>query len=132
MSDFDDKLNALLSDPDRMAQIMQLAQTLSGGNTAEVPPPPAAESTAAPPPKPPTDNFFSSLSGSLDPKLLLRLMPLVQELDSENSSDARALLYALRPYLKQERQDRIERALQLAKLLRLGKKFFKEWEGSGV
>ena len=131
MSDFDDKLNALLSDPDRMAQIMQLAQTLSGGNAAETPPQ-AAESTAPPPPKPPPDDFFSSLSGSLDPKLLLRLMPLVQELGSDSNSHARALLYALRPYLKQERQDRIERALQLAKLLRLGTKFFKEWEGSGV
>lgn len=127
MSDFDDKLNALLSDSDRMAQIMQLAQTLSGGNAAEAPPQ-ATETTDAPP----ADDWFSSLSGNLDPKLLLRLMPLVQELGSDNNSHARTLLYALRPYLKQERQERIERALQLAKLLRLGKKFFKEWEGSGV
>ena len=59
----------------------------------------------------------------------MRLMPLVQELGSENSSGARTLLYALRPYLKQERQERIERALQLAKLLHIGKKFFREWEG---
>ena len=62
----------------------------------------------------------------------MRLIPLVQELGADSSSGARTLLYALRPYLKAERQDRVERALQLAKLLHIGKKFFKEWEGSGV
>lgn len=141
MSEFDEKLNALLSDPDRMAQIMQLAQTLSGGasdpgqpepqRSAERPPqtaPPPFQAAQTPPPS----DLFSSLAGSLDPKLLIRLLPLVQELGSDSSSGARALLYALRPYLKAERQDRVERALQLAKLLHIGKKFFKEWEGYGV
>ena len=31
MAEFDDKLNSILSNPDAMAQIMQLAQSLSGG-----------------------------------------------------------------------------------------------------
>ena len=135
MSEFDEKLNALLSDPDRMAQIMQLAQTLSGG-TADPGPsgvPPAFQQPVQQPfqtaQQPPAGDLLSSLAGGLDPKLLMRLMPLVQELGSENSSGARTLLYALRPYLKQERQERIERALQLAKLLHIGKKFFREWEG---
>ena len=38
MSELDEKLNALLSDPGSMAQIMQLAQQLSGsmgGETAQ-------------------------------------------------------------------------------------------------
>ena len=30
MAEFDDKLNSLLSNPDAMSQIMQLAQSLSG------------------------------------------------------------------------------------------------------
>lgn len=30
VSEFDDKLNALLSDPGKMAQIMQMAQSISG------------------------------------------------------------------------------------------------------
>ena len=141
MSEFDEKLNALLSDPDRMAQIMQLAQTLSGGATDPVQP--ESQQAADQPPQPAHPPFqaaqtstpgdlFSSLAGSLDPKLLMRLIPLVQELGADSSSGARTLLYALRPYLKAERQDRVERALQLAKLLHIGKKFFKEWEGSGV
>lgn len=32
MAEFDDKLNSILSNPDAMAQIMQLAQSLSGGD----------------------------------------------------------------------------------------------------
>lgn len=51
MSELDEKLNALLSDPGSMAQIMQLAQQLSGsmgGDTAQ----PAAASAAASPPPP--------------------------------------------------------------------------------
>ena len=42
MAEFDDKLNSILSNPDAMAQIMQLAQSLSGGtggnNAANAPP----------------------------------------------------------------------------------------------
>ena len=130
MSEFDEKLNALLSDPDRMAQIMQMAQTLSGTSATtqqQSPPPP-------PPPQPQAAPAFngdilSSLTGGLDPKLLMRLLPVIQELGSDSNSSARTLLYALRPYLKQERQARIERALQLAKLLHIGKKLFAGWEG---
>jgi len=43
VAEFDDKLNSILSNPDAMAQIMQLAQSLSGGtggnNAANAPPP---------------------------------------------------------------------------------------------
>ena len=38
-------------------------------------------------------------------------------------------LYALRPYLKPERQEKVERALQLARLFHLGRKFLAGWEG---
>lgn len=125
MSEFDEKLNSLLSDPDRMAQIMQMAQSLSGSMAG---PETAAEEAAAPL-SPPAGDLLSSLTGGLDPSLLTRMLPLLQELNSENDNGTRTLLYALRPYLKTERQDRVERALQLARLLRIGKKFFTGWEG---
>lgn len=129
MSEFDEKLNALLSDPDRMAQIMQMAQTLSGTSATT-----QQQSPPTPPPQPQAPPIFngdilSSLTGGLDPKLLMRLLPVIQELGSDSNSSARTLLYALRPYLKQERQARVERALQLAKLLHIGKKLFAGWEG---
>ena len=40
MSEFDEKLNALLSDPGSMAKIMELAQSLGGpAGSGQAPPP---------------------------------------------------------------------------------------------
>ncbi|MEG1684029.1 MAG: hypothetical protein RR295_09355, partial [Oscillospiraceae bacterium] len=66
--------------------------------------------------------------GGIDPKLLTRMLPLLQELGSEQNGDSVRLLHALRPFLKEERQDKVERALQLARMIHLAKKFFAGWE----
>lgn len=134
MAEFDDKLNELLSNPDSMAQIMRLAQSLSGGSEGsstadqEAPPQPQPR-RQEPPPQTGGGDLLSSLTGGVDPKLLMRLLPLIQELGGQQDSNARNLLYALRPYLKPERQEKVERALQLARLFHLGKKFLAGWEG---
>ena len=125
MAELEDKLNALLSDPNSMAQVMQLAQQLSGtfgGDTqsASAPPPP--------PPPPTTSASDTSLFGGLDPKIIGRFMPLLQEYGRTNSNTTQ-LLSALRPFMKPEKQDKIERAAKLARLIHLGKKFLSEWEG---
>ncbi len=135
MAEFDEKLNSILSNPDAMSQIMQLAQSLGGGSGASQETPPPAPPAPQPPPPAAAQgggDLFSSLSslaGGLDPKLLTRLLPVIQELGSQRDNNARQLLYALRPYLKEERQDKVERALQLARLFHLGKKFLAGWEG---
>jgi len=139
VAEFDEKLNSLLSNPDSMAQIMKLAQSLSGGEAAQTAAA-AASAAAVPPPPPsspspaggggsPVSDILSSLTGGIDPKLLTRLIPLVQEYSSGSNDNARQLLYALRPYLKPERQDKVERALQLARLAHIARKFFAGWEG---
>lgn len=133
MAEFDDKLNSILSNPDAMSQIMQLAQSLSGGSGAEqqAAPAPSPPPPRQAPPAPPAGggDLLSSLTGGMDPGLLARLLPVIQELGSQHDSNARQLLYALRPYLKEERQEKVERALQLARLFHLGKKFLSGWEG---
>lgn len=131
MSELDEKLNALLSDPSSMAQVMQLAQQLSGTFGGESqqqqqqqqPPPPPS-----PPTKQPSPAFDTSLLGGLDPKIIGRFLPILQEYSHSNSNTTQ-LLYALRPFLKAEKQDKIERAVKLARLIHLGKKFLSEWEG---
>ncbi len=127
MSELDEKLNALLSDPNSMAQVMQLAQQLSGtfGGASQ----PAAASPPPPPPpqQPLQPSFDTSFLGGLDPKLIGRFLPLIQEYTQSNSNTTQ-LLYALRPFLKEEKQDKIERAAKLARLIHLGKKFLSEWE----
>ena len=123
MDDINEKLNTLLSDPNSMAQIMQMAQQLSvtmGGGTdnappAQQPPPPPAAPPAALPPL-----------GGLDPQVLARFLPLLQEYSRSNSQTMQ-LLYALRPFLKESKQDKVERAARLARLIHLGKKFLTDW-----
>lgn len=130
MAEFDEKLNQILSDPGAMAQIMQLAQSL-GGDTSS-PPSPSPSPPPASSKQPSGDNgasLLSSLAGGIDPAMLTKLLPLVRELGGKQDSNARALLYALRPYLKEERQEKVERALQLARLFHLGKTLLAQWEG---
>jgi len=142
VSEFDEKLNALLSNPDSMAQIMQLAQSLSGqtagpGDGAPAgggPPPPTGQQVPPPPSSPQPSSggngdLLSSLTGGIDPKLLSRLLPVLQELNRGDDNNARQLLFALRPYLRPDRQEKVERALQLARLIHIGKKFLAGWEG---
>ena len=139
MAEFDEKLNSLLSNPEAMAQIMQMAQSLSGGQAQQPPQQPLQQPVRPAPPPPPAQapppsggdllSSLSGLTGGIDPTMLTKLLPLIQELGSQNDSNARQLLYALRPDLKPERQEKIERALQLARLFHLGKKFLAGWEG---
>ena len=134
MAELDEKLNALLSDPNSMAQIMQMAQQLSatmGGGSASPSPPTAAAPTAAAPPAAPTTQTTPqapapSLPGGIDPQVVARFLPLLQEYSRSNSQTMQ-LLYALQPFLKESKQDKVERAARLARLIHLGKKFLMDW-----
>ena len=115
MEDMDSKLNAMLNDPAAMARIIQMAQQLSGG-AAQASPPPSPPPHGAPPP--PAD-------GGFDPMLLARFLPLLQDLRQSNSQTTQ-LLYALRPFLKEEKQPKVERAAKLAHLICSGKRVLTE------
>ena len=149
MSDFEEKLNAFLSNPDAMAQVMNLAQSLNlgGGESALVSflhywamdnfvggggEPSGEGGPAAPQPEAPPENASSgipdglsglgSLLGQIDPKLIGRLLPLAGELAGGGNDERMQLLYALRPFLKPERRDKVERAAKTARLIHVGKK----------
>lgn len=126
MAELDEKLNALLSDPNSMSQIMQLAQQLSGsmgGGADSSAPPPTQQ--PAPQPMPQPAQSVPPLGG-LDPQVVARFLPLLQEYSRSNSQTMQ-LLYALRPFLKESKQDKVERAARLARLIHLGKKFLTDW-----
>ena len=127
MGELEEKLNTILGDPAAMGQIMALAQSLGKSD-----PPPSPEiqeepseeepgweraGTAPDSPAPSEaggENPLAALS-SLDPRLLQMGMRLWQEYQGgdERTTD---LLQALRPFLRKERQARLDRAVQLAKL----------------
>ena len=123
MAQWEEQLNQILGNSQAMEQIMSLAQSLSGqeGN----PPQPAQEpsGTQAPPPEEPGDpSPLSALSG-LDPKLLQLGMGLLSEYSAPDDRKT-ALLAALKPFLKAERQEKIDQALRIARLTRVIKSAF--------
>ena len=117
MEDMDSKLNAMLNDPAAMQRIIQMAQQLSGGAAQAAPPPPPPPPSQGSPP--PTDG------GGFDPIMLAKFLPLLQDLRQSNSQTTQ-LLYALRPFLKEEKQSKVERAAKLAHLICIGKRFLTE------
>ena len=120
MSEFEEKLNRILSSPEAMAQVAALAQSLGDGETAQAP---AEEDVPSPAAPPASDSGLGGLLGSLDPGMLQRFLPMLGELNSPPRREREQLLYALGPFLKETRRDKIDKALQVARILHLGKQF---------
>ena len=129
MSEFEDKLGAILNDQQAMGQIMALAKSLSGGKTAPEPekqyvPAEPEGATEAPLPEP------TSLLGGLDPRLMQTGMQLLQEYNRADNRTA-ALLEALRPFVKEERYAKMDRAVQIARLSRVIRVMFDAMKENG-
>ena len=133
MSELEEKLENILGNP----QAMSLAQSLNGGGspppagTGEPSPDPEQASPApaqapAPSPPPPAsggagDGLGGLLGGlgSLDPKLLSAAAGLLGQFNSGGDDQRVALLTALRPFVKEQRYAKLDKAIQIAKLSRL-------------
>ena len=104
MSELDDKLNSILSNPQMMQQIMSLAQSMNGSDSAPSPPP-----SAPPPPKAP-----ALFDAPIDPSLLSKIAGLMQR--GSIDQDQMQLLKALRPYLSGQKLQKLERAMHAARM----------------
>ena len=100
MSELEDRLNAVLSNPAEFSRLSEMARRLMGGAEAE-------SSDAAPAPKQERD-VLSALPAMLG-----------QALGGLGKSRRPALLEAVSPYLDDGRQRRLERALRLASTAKL-------------
>lgn len=110
MAEFEEKLNAILSDPQAMGQILSAAKALSGSEDEPSPPEKDAQDEAASEP-------LSAL-GQLDPRLVQLGLKLLSEYTSSDDRKT-ALLEALKPFLRPERQAKMEQAIKIAKLSRV-------------
>ena len=115
MSDFEDKLQSILSNPEAMGQIMSLAQSITGDSQEPVPPFEPEDSSRSPTGDIPSSGDLFSMLGNLDPRLIQLGMRLVAEYNS-NDSQKQALLTALRPFIREERYAKVDKAVQVAKL----------------
>ena len=123
MAELEEKLNAILSDPQAMEQILSAARALSGQEAggprepegAEEDRPPSAPGGGAGQGAP--DGLFSAL-GDLDPRWVKLGARLLGEYGRTDDKKA-ALLEALKPFLKPERRARVDQAARLARLSRV-------------
>jgi len=115
LSEFEDKLQSILGNPDAMSQIMSIAQSLTG-NTQNAEPSHEADETpdVFADPSPNSDPLSYAL-GNMDPRLLQLGLQLLFEYQSVDDRKT-ALLTALQPFVKESRYAKMDRAIQIAKL----------------
>lgn len=165
MADLEDKLNAILGNPEAMGQIMSIARSLSdAGDTAGDAQGSGQDAQAAEQSSsgahdgdaggqaPDSDAVAALLSGlngqsspegqsgggdsplsvlgSLDPKLIQIALQLFSAYSAEDDRRT-ALLSALKPFLKEERQAKLEKAIQIAKLSRVIRVAFQVFKKEG-
>jgi len=110
MSEMEEKLNAVLNNPQMMQQLMSMAQSMGAQS---------AQKSDPTPPK--TENF---------PEIDLGMLQKLSGFASQSSidKDQKTLLKALGPYLSRDRIGKLEKAMRAAKLARLASGFI----GSGA
>ena len=125
MSEFEDKLNKILSSPEDMEKIAGLARSLSGPRESDGEQKSGEERLDSPD----LSSLASSL-GKIDPKLLGLLGRLFSD-HSDDRNDKAALLEAIKPFLKEDRREQISKAAEIAKMAKLAKIAFSEFSGGG-
>ena len=106
MSEMEEKLGAILSNPQMMQQIMSMAQAMSP------PPEPQGRPEQPPEPAPPALPDFS---------VMQKLAGMTRQ--SGIDKNQQALLRALSPYISRERSAKLEKAMRAAKMARLASAF---------
>lgn len=103
MSEMEEKLNSVLSNPQLMQQIMSMAQSI---NTA---------------PTPPEQNTPQEMTPELDLNLIRQLTGMAQKGTIDHNQQS--LLKALGPYLSPGRIGKLEKAMRAAKMAQFASVF---------
>lgn len=111
MDDMLGKMGAILSDPESLQQLQELAQMLqqdgeSDGSQENAPSEEKSHSDS--------ENSDSGDKGGFDFSMLLRVQELMGAM--QNNDDDTKLLLALRPHLKEQRQKKVDQAVKMLKL----------------
>ena len=106
MGEFEEKLESILNNPQAMNQIVSLAQSLGASSRGSEAP--QAENSAAP----------CDSGVQLDPRLLTGIVSLLSQYNS-NDDQRVALLQALKPFVKEQRYGKLDKAIQITKLSRM-------------
>lgn len=94
MDDLSEKLNSILSDPQSLNRIREMAEGLLGEQ------------------KPAEENPLPDID-------IGKIMNIVGKIKNSNTSSREKLLLALRPHLKEERRERVDTAVKILKLIEI-------------
>lgn len=135
MAEWEDKLENILSNPQAMEQIMSLARSLEGNGSSPAPSPsePPSGDQQIQQAAPSSAGLLDGLS-QLDPKMLSVAAKLMSQAN-QGDDHRTALLQALRPFVKEARYAKLDKAIQIAKLsrlIRMGLELFRAKEDSHV
>ena len=120
--DLGQMLQSVLSDPEQMARITQMAQGLMGQGQA------TAETAPAGPPAPPAPSAaggtgFSQPDAGVLSALVRSFAP------NAGKSRSTALLMAMRPYMKPEKQEKLDRAMRIAQMAHIAGAVVRQYGG---
>ncbi|MBQ8514584.1 MAG: hypothetical protein IJ496_04225 [Ruminococcus sp.] len=111
MDDLLGKMQSVLSDPESMQQLQELASMLGAGDETEAQETQQPEQASKEPEE-------TAEEGGFDFGLLMQLSSLMGRTEPDEDS---ALLLALKPHLREERQKKVDQALKFMKLMTIWK-----------
>ena len=100
MDDLNEKLAGILNDPDSMAQIRQMAESLLGNNGADA-------------------SAYNPSPTGIGSDELMGIMSVMSQIQNSGDDDRTRLLSALKPHLSERRQGKVDTAIKILKLLEL-------------
>lgn len=103
MSDIQDKINQILSNPEALKQVQSLGQQLGLTNTE--------------PPKPQPQPAQPDFINDDMLKTITRLAPVMNSFKSDDETTR--LLSSLRPFLSREKQEKLDRAEKMIKFIKI-------------
>ena len=120
MSELEERLNAVLSNPEEMSRLADMAQKLMGNLASESAAPPA-------PPSGGLAGLAAGLGGGGG------LGGILSQVLGQTAGGKKPLTDALAPYLSADRARRLSRALRIGAAARIALAAFSEWgRGDGV
>ena len=108
-------LESVLADPQQMEKIAQMAKGLMGGE----------------PPSPPEETKSAEPSRERSPEINGELFSALGKMFSgrEEKTRSTALLMAMRPYMRPEKQEKLDRAMKIARMVHVAGAVMNEYGG---
>lgn len=122
MGELDERLSSILSSPEDMKKIMELAKSLSAARSDSAAPPSGGGEG---------DAGASSPFGDIDPGIIKLINRVMGEFSS-SKNDKALILGSIKPYLRADRQEKIDKAVKIARMARIAKTAISEFDGGGL